>query len=244
VEAEEYARIHRHEADHFWYQGVHALFAGALRAEPRRARILDAGCGTGGLIRSLERSAPDARFVGFDLSPLALRFARERGHRDLARASIERVPFRDGSFDAVVSADVLYHAGVLDDAAALRELARVVRPGGAVLLNLPAHPGLRGAHDAQIHTARRYSRADVRRLAAAAGLEVEKLRWFNCALLPAALLVRVLSRGGPARSDVSLPAAPLNALLSAWLRMEAWWTLRLPLPIGLSLFAVLRRPSR
>jgi SAM-dependent methyltransferase len=257
VQPEEYARIRRHEERHFWFRGVHALLAGALSSELERRgaraastaggaapRVLDAGCGTGGLLRSLQRAAPRALLFGFDLSPLALSFSRERGLARLVRASIERVPFRSGEFDAVVSADVLYHRGVSDDAAALRDLARVVKPGGAVLLHLPAHPALRGAHDEAIHTARRYSRADVRRLAAAAGLEVERLRWFHCALLPVAFLVRRLTRGGPPRSDVALPPAPLNAIFSGWTRLEAWAAPRFPLPFGLSLFAHLRRAER
>jgi SAM-dependent methyltransferase len=252
VQAEEYARIHRHETTHFWYRGVHALFAGALARERARdgvrdaarrpVRVLDAGCGTGGLMRTLAAADRDVELVGFDLSPIALELSRGRGHRRLARASIERTPFRADAFDAVVSADVLYHRGVVDDSAALRELARVVRPGGLVLLNLPAHPKLRGAHDEVIHTARRYSRADVERIAAAAGLRIERLAWFNCALLPVAWLARVRSRGGPPRSDVAAPPAAVNALLAAWLRLEARLALRALLPFGLSLFAMLRKP--
>jgi len=245
VEPEEYDRIHAHERDHFWYRGLHALFAGALaRALPGGPRrLLDAGCGTGGLLAVLARRFPQAQRVGFDFAPAALRLAARRAGAPLVRASIERVPFRDGCFDAVVSADVLYHRAVSDDAAALRELARVTRPGGVVLLNLPAHPELRGAHDAVIHTARRYARADLVRMAAAAGLGVERLCWFNATLFPLARWRRRRSAGGPARSDVALPPAPINAILSAWLRAEAWWTLRLPLPVGLSLFAILRRPA-
>jgi SAM-dependent methyltransferase len=245
VEPEEYDRIHAHERVHFWYRGLHALFAGALARSlpggPRR--LLDAGCGTGGLLESLGRRFPDALRVGFDLAPAALRHAATRARVPLACASIERVPFRDGEFDAVVSADVLYHRAVVDDGAALRELARVTRPGGVVLLNLPAHPELRGAHDAIIHTVRRYSRVDVERLAARSGLAVERLCWFNSTFFPLARWRRRRSAGGAARSDVALPPGPVNAILSAWLRAEAWWTLRLPTPVGLSLFAILRRPA-
>lgn len=245
MEPEEYARIHAHERDHFWYRGLHALFAGALaRALPDGPRrLLDAGCGTGGLLATIGIRFPQARRFGFDHANEALRFAVGRAGAPLARASIERVPFHDASFDAVLSADVLYHRGVGDDAAALRELARVTRPGGVVLLNLPAHPDLRGAHDAVIHTGRRYARGDVLRIAAAAGLEVERLCWFNSTLFPFVRWRRNRSRQAPARSDVALPAAPLNALLSGWLRLEAWWTLRGPMPVGLSLFAILRRPA-
>jgi SAM-dependent methyltransferase len=245
VEPEEYARIHAHELDHFWYRGLHALFAGALRrALPGDGapRLLDAGCGTGGLLATLERRFPRARRFGFDLAPEALRLAPGRAAAPLARASVERAPFRDEVFDAVVSADVLYHRGVDSDVAALRELARVTRPGGALLLNLPAHPHLMGAHDAYVHTRRRYAREDVRQLAAAAGLAVERLCWFNSTLFPIARARRLRTRGAAAASDVAQPPAPLNALLSALLRAEAWWTLRLPLPTGLSLFAILRKP--
>jgi SAM-dependent methyltransferase len=246
VEPEEYVRIHEHELDHFWYRGLHSLFAGALRrALPDGApRLLDAGCGTGGLLATLARRFPRTHRFGFDLAPAALRLAPGRAAAPLARASIEGVPFRDGCFDAVVSADVLYHRGVADDAAALRELARVARPGGIVLLNLPAHPELQGAHDAFVHTRRRYTREDVRRLAASAGLAVERLCWFNSTLFPIARARRRRTRDAPAESDVARPPALLNALLSAWLRLEAWWTLRLPMPVGLSLFAILRKPAR
>jgi SAM-dependent methyltransferase len=236
MESAEYARLHELEGRHFWYAGLHALMAGALRRWGG-ARVLDAGCGTGGFLAS----QPGA--TGVDRSALALDFAARHGLRRLVQADVARLPFRDAAFDAAVSADVLYHRDVLDDGAALAELSRVVRPGGHVLLNLPAGRALRGAHDDFVHGARRYARADVAALAARAGLTVVRLTSWNCALLPAAFVVRRLSRGGPARSDVSLPPAPINAALSAWLRAEAACALRLGLPWGLSVFAVLRRPA-
>ncbi|HZM00875.1 MAG TPA: class I SAM-dependent methyltransferase, partial [Planctomycetota bacterium] len=145
---------------------------------------------------------------------------------------------------AVVCLDVLYHRGVPDDRAALAELAAACRPGGVLLLNLPAHAWLAGPHDVQVHTARRYDRGMVRALADAAGLELVRLSWFNCALLPAAVATRRLSgRRDRPHSDVAdLPAA-INAPLSAWMRLEAALALRGLLPWGLSLFAVLRRPA-
>jgi len=234
MEAAEYVRLFELEERHFWYVGLHALLAGALsRCGPR---VLDAGCGTGGLLLT-RRDA-----IGVDRSALALEFCARRGLQRLACADVARLPFAAGRFDAVVSADVLYHRAVADDGAALAELARVTRPGGAVILNLPAYRALRGAHDEFVHGARRYDRADVAALAARAGLRVERLTSWNAALLAPAFLVRRLSRGRPAQSDVSLPPAPLNAALAAWLRAEAWLALRTGLPFGLSVFAVLRRP--
>jgi SAM-dependent methyltransferase len=242
VEPGEYERIHRLETTHFWYRGLHALVLGALRRHPpetgrRPPRILDAGCGTGGLTRRLAACGP---VVGLDLSPVALELAATPRGLSLVRGDVASLPFRDAAFDAVVAADVLYHRAVTDDRAALAELARVCRPGGVVVLNLPAHDWLRGAHDAQVHTARRYGRRRVRGLAAAAGLAVERLAWFNCALFPLALARRVASPR-EARSDVwALPAA-LNAALAAWMRVEAAAAVAGVLPWGLSLLAVLRR---
>jgi SAM-dependent methyltransferase len=236
MESAEYARLFELEERHFWYVGLHVLLDGAL-TRWGGARVLDAGCGTGGFLRT----RPGA--TGVDRSALALGFCARRGLRRLAQADVARLPFLDGTFDTVVSADVLYHRAVVDDGAALAELARVVRPGGHVLLNLPAGRALRGAHDDFVHGARRYARKDVAALAGRAGLTVVRLTTWNAALLPAAFLVRRLSRGGPARSDVALPPAPLNAALAAWMRAEAALALRLGLPWGLSLFAVLRRPS-
>ena len=257
MEPSEYERIASLQSSHFWYRGLRALMRGALRDHARPAapgaalRLLDAGCGPGGLLAALQR---DGAATGLDLSPLALDLARRAGCRRLVRGSVGALPFAAGSFDAVVSADVLYHAAVADDAVALAELGRVLRPGGIVVLNLPAHRDLSGAHDRQVHTARRYEREDVRRIAAAAGLEVMRLAWWNALSYPAARILRrggrpapVAGAGAPApvpeaRSDVRALPGPLNAPLAAWLVLEARLARGGRLPFGLSLFAVLRRP--
>jgi SAM-dependent methyltransferase len=244
VEPSEYTRIHRLETSHFWYRGLHALVTATVTRylpRDRRARLLDAGCGTGGLTRALGACGD---VVGVDLSPLALGLARTRGHLALVRATVGALPFPAGTFDAVVAADVLYHRAVPDDAAALAELGRVCRPGGVVVLHLPAHPWLRGPHDAQVHTARRYSRPAVRALARAAGLDVVRLAWFHCALLPVAALRRGLARrGAVARSDLDALPAAVNGALGAWMRLEAAAARAGLLPWGLSLLAILRRPA-
>jgi SAM-dependent methyltransferase len=245
LEPSEYEQIRRLESRHFWYRGVHALVLAALaRHLPTRdagLRILDAGCGPGGLTRRL---AAHGRVVALDSSPLALDLAARDGQAALLQADVGALPLVDRSFDAVVSIDVLYHRAVRDDAAALLELARVCRPGGVVLLHLPAHDWLRGAHDAQVHTARRYTRRGVRRLAAQADLELLRVAWFHCALLPVAFCLRALRRRDEApRSDVGTLPPLINAPLCWWTRAEAALALRGLLPWGLSVFAVLRRPG-
>jgi len=248
VEPSEYERIHQLEGRHFWYRGLHALVLAALaRQLGRRADgasrplILDAGCGPGGLTARL---LGHGRVVGLDRSPLALQLAATHAGVPLVQASVSALPLAPSSVDAVVCLDVLYHRAVADDLAALAELAAACRPGGVLLVNLPAHEWLAGPHDAQVHTARRYGRARVRALARAAGLEVERLSWFNCALLPAAIATRRLSgRRDRPHSDVRALPALINAPLTAWMQVEAALSLRGLLPWGLSLFAVLRRPA-
>ena len=242
MEPDEYDRVFRLELRHFWYRGLHALLRRSLeRYTPPGVglRILDAGCGTGGLMRRLGRRGV---VTGIDLSPRALSYAAARGERRLVRGSIGRLPFREAAFDLVVSADVLYHRAVADDGGALAELRRVCRPGGLVLLNLPAHAWLAADHDRAIHTARRYARRDLRRLVTAAGLDVVRLSYFNCLLFPLAAAVRLATRRGRPRSDVRLLPWGIDALLARVLEAEGWLLLRMPLPWGLSLFAVLRRP--
>jgi len=244
VDPGEYDRVFRLESRHFWYRGLHALLLRSLeRYAPTGValRILDAGCGTGGL---MGRLGGRGAVTGLDLSPRALSYAAARGERQLVRGNVEQLPFREASFDLVVSADVLYHRAVVDDEAALAELRRVCRPGGFVFLNLPAHAWLAADHDRAIHTARRYARRDLRRLAARTGLDVVRLSYFNCLLFPLAAAVRLATRRGQPRSDLRPLPRPLDALLVRVLEAEGRLLLRVPLPWGLSLFAVLRRAPR
>lgn len=194
MEREQYAIMARREDRHWWYAGMRrsalALLAPAVqelrRQQPERPlRLLDAGCGTGGTTVCLARFGA---VVGVDVAWEALRPAAARGLAgQLARASVERLPFTDGAFDAATSFEVIYHLGVGDDRRALAELRRVLRPGGWLLLRLPAHDWLRGAHDRLVHTRHRYGRAEVRARLEAASFRVERLSWANSALfLPAA----------------------------------------------------------
>lgn len=249
VDPQEYERVHSAEERHFWYRGLHALALDQLnrslraenssREDPRsRPLVLDAGCGPGGFTAKV---ATFAQVIGIDFSELALRLAARRGVSALARGSVLALPLRDASVDAIVSLDVLYHAAVTDDLEALREMRRVVKPGGSILLNLPAHPWLTSSHDAMIHGARRYSKSRLREMAQEAGLQIVRLGYWNSTLFPALALFRLATRNRPPTSDVSLPPAPINALLTSLLRCEAWLFRWLPLPPGLSLFVVLRR---
>jgi SAM-dependent methyltransferase len=246
MEREQYAIMARREEHHWWYAGMRrvALAVMGQALDGRRGlRILDAGCGTGGTTIELRRFG---EVVGVDLAWEALEPARGRGLTGLARASIERLPFGDATFDAATSFEVVYHLGVANDAAALREIRRVLKPDGLFLLRVPAHDWLRGEHDRLVHTRHRYSRGEVTRKLADAGFRVDQLSWANSVLFLPAVAKRLLERtnghdSAAGEPDLWQPPAPLNALLETTVAVEALAIPRgLPLPFGLSLLAVAR----
>lgn len=225
-------------ASHWWLVETKRLAATALRRRLRDgAVVLDAGTGVGALVKMLQ---PRHRVVALDLSPMALRLAERTGVGCRVLASVEDLPFGAASFDGVASLDVLYHADVRDEGRALAEVARVLRPGGVVVLNLPAYRWMMSAHDEVARAARRYSRGELRKRLLTAGLVPERLSYWNCLLFPVAVFNRkVLGSSG---TDLS-PVPPLaNTLLAGILRLEAWWVGRWPLPFGLSVFAIARKP--
>jgi len=231
------------EGTQWWYAGQRAiataLLAPALPRGDGERRLLDAGCGTGFNLLELARLG---RATGVDLSRDAIAFCRERGVR-AARANVLALPFADATFDAVTSFDVIYHAWVTDDRAAARELARVLRPGGVLLVRVPALRALWGAHDTEVQSRHRYTREELAALLRAADLEVLRATYCNSLLFPVLLgrrtLDRVLSREG---SDVGFLPAPLEWAFGRALRAEAALVRAgLSFPVGASVVAVARK---
>lgn len=224
-----YRTLHRH----LWRELSRHLPAGP-------ARLLDAGCGTGGLIRRLAPRRPEWTWVGVDVEPLACDLARKRGAADVREASVTALPFAAGEFDAVVSADVLYH--LEDDEAALREMARVLRPGGVMVINVPAHRWLWSYHDVAVHGRRRYARSELAGKLSRAGLKPTRVTHWNTLLLPVIAARRKLLPAPAAGSDVKLAAPWVEDTLTAMLRAETAWVGALGnLPAGSSILAVAQR---
>jgi len=242
MQLDEYRKLAEVE-DRMWYFRAlnrRVIRALAGRVPPGPATVLDAGCGTGGLIRALQAARPEWSVTGLDFSPRACELARERTGVEIVEGSITALPFADASFAAVVSADVVCQ--VTDGAAALREFARVVRPGGVVAVNVPAYRWLWSYHDDTCETKHRYTRPELAALFAGAGLAVELATYAN--LLPLPLIAARRKLFPPARptSDVALYPAPIEAGFNGLASLEAAW-LRTggTLAAGSSVFVVGRR---
>jgi SAM-dependent methyltransferase len=238
---DEYQRIYDLEDTYWWYRNLHALAHSyvAQRGADQHLVLLDVGCGTGGFLHGL---GPNVRGCGIDMHPEALRLARLRDGMAVCRGSANDVPIASTSVDVVVSLDVICHTAVTDAGAAVAEMARVLKPGGVLVLNLPAYNWLRSGHDVAVHTIRRFTRSHVRRLITDAGLEPERITHWNTLLFPAAAAVRFLHRNRQ-DSDLNPPNPIMNRLLTQVLRVERAMVRRMPLPFGLSVFAVARKPS-
>jgi SAM-dependent methyltransferase len=243
----------RAEQEHFWFRGfrwfVRPVVARAVAHQPAsaRPRILDCGCGTGsnlGMLSSFGQA------YGFDLTWRGLQFAREHGKTAIARASIGAIPFGDRTFDLVTSFDVFQCLPDPVERDAIREMARVLKPGGRMVLNVAALEVLRGQHSVFAEEVRRYTPGGVRRLVASAGLDVERLSFVHASLFPIMLPVRVLQRwagqnGQPESGEweIQVPPAPVNAVLSAAVGLEAVMLRAVNMPFGSSLLCLARKPG-
>ncbi|MCC2668215.1 MAG: type 11 methyltransferase [Armatimonadetes bacterium] len=242
---EEYARMHALEDWYWWFVARRDAAARMLldHAPPERPlRILDAGCGTGGMM-DLYRTWPDPEVTGDDFSPDALRFSHGRGHHRLVGGDLTLLPFRTGSFDVVSALDVIEH--VEQDARAVSEIARVLRPGGILVATVPAYQFLWGPHDEALHHMRRYTAGQFNRVIHDSGLRVEKSTYLLTALFPLAAAARLLGRKRkPEDAAAALPKVPpaVNRALIGFQAAELQLARLAPLPFGLTVMAVARKP--
>lgn len=237
MEPAEYSLMDAAEDRMWWYRALHVRLCDALRGS--FGRILDAGCGTGGFLAALGRARPDLGRFGVEFDPGAAARAKAKSGAYVVRGSINALPFKSQSFDAVVSADVLCHAAVTP-MAALEQIRRVLRPGGRVILNLPAYQWMMSAHDRQVHNVRRYSAGTARDLLVGAGFVGVETRYWNGLLLPLMIVQRKILARGEASSDV----APFPPWLDATLHNVTEFERHLPLamPAGGSVLATAEKP--
>ncbi|WP_294171322.1 class I SAM-dependent methyltransferase [uncultured Sphingomonas sp.] len=233
-----YDRMAELDQRHWWYRARREVLAALIRRRalpPPGARMLEVGCGTG---HNLAMLAEFGTVEAIEVDPAARAVAEQRLGRAVGSAPL---PALDGvpshAFDLIGSFDVIEH--IQDDDAALVSVARCLKPGGRFIMTVPAHGWMWSAHDVVNHHKRRYSKAGLERLVDASPLKLEALGYFNSLLFPLAVGARVAGKlTGKQDSDDKLPPAPLNRALEIVFAHEARLIGRVPLPPGLSLFAV------
>jgi SAM-dependent methyltransferase len=245
MNVEEYQVMYQVEDSHWWYIGMEAITRRVLELRyPRGSKlhILDAGCGTGAVLGYL---ADYGTVTGFDYSAEALHFCQQRNRERLAQASVMALPYPAASFDLVASFDVVCVFGVPDDTLALHEFARVLVPGGRLILRLPGTPWLSGQHDVSVDIRERYTTHSIADKLRAAGLEPEQVTYANTFLFPLAVVKRFAERFFPpqAGSDLTIGLGPFNGLLRTILTAEAPLVARGGFPFGLTVVALARKPT-
>lgn len=248
MEQIEYQRMRDFESWYWWYQAQRDLLRGVLHrlGLPRAARVLDAGCGTGHALTDV--AAPmGLNGFGVDISADAARLWTDQRDVHRGRASINRLPFRDASFDAVFTLDVIGCQGVDTDEAVV-EMARTVRPGGYLIIFAPAYQWLRSRHDVAVHSVRRFTRAELSRMVRAAGLRVASASHRFALFFPLIAAWRLVTRRGASRtgtvqSDLRPLPQWLNRALLATANFEHRLLRDVRVPVGSTIELVARKPA-
>jgi SAM-dependent methyltransferase len=252
MKKEFYAEYFKIEDKHWWFVGRRNVFLHMLdkylppTSDGRERRILDLGCGTGTMLKYLSRYG---RAQGADADEGAVQFCHERGVHDvqqIAEMPDVPLPFEDNTFDLVTALDVVEH--IEDDRGALRELYRVIRPGGMLMISVPAYKFLWGAQDEISHHKRRYTTPEIRERMRDAGFKVRRLSYFNTFLFPAIAGVRVLRPYKPGSADLKsdftmTKPGPANTVLGKVFALEAPVVERTNLPFGVSILCLAYKPG-
>jgi SAM-dependent methyltransferase len=241
MQPEQIAEMYALESSHWWFWGKRLVMRRLLGERLHRPglRILDIGCGAGA--NAVELSEYGS-VVASDRSLDALAFVRSRGVGSVVAAEAPNLPFASGSFDIITAYDVIEH--VEDDRGFVAELARIVAPGGAIAIHVPAWPFLWSRHDEMLEHKRRYTRKSLEALLAMDGLHVEKLGWTNFTIFAPTAVVRMANRlrnkddGG---ADLGVVPPPVNRMLRAIGRAEAALASSVGLPFGVSLAAIVTK---
>lgn len=236
-----YERMSSSEQEHWWFVGRRKIITDLLRKLPLppEARILEAGCGTGGNLRMFSEFG---KVYAFEPEPSALTRAREKKIGEVTRGSLpDDIPYSAGEFDLVAALDVLEH--VEPDRESLESLARFIKPGGWLLITVPAFQGLWSVHDILHHHKRRYTKPLLRALFRNTALRIRLLSYFNTWLFPIALVFRYykkLLRKQDSRED-NIPPAAINRLFAGIFASERFLIGRISLPAGLSLILLAQK---
>ena len=243
MERKIYEQMAQLDSRHWWFTARRRILDGVIERivrPPDNARILELGAGTGHNLAMLSRFG---EVEASELDPVARDIASDRLGRPVVEAALPdlgMVPSE--AYDMVALLDVLEH--VPDDKGSLKAIYGLLKPGGALLLTVPINPWMWSAHDVAHHHHRRYRKQEIRKLAENAGYEIELLSPFNSLLFPPIAAVRLAGKvTGRDDSDDAMPSEPVNKILDTVFGFERSLIGRVPMPFGVSLVAVLRRPG-
>lgn len=241
MEAQVFERMAELDSTHWWFVARRNILRSVIQRivrPPANARILEIGCGTG---HNLAMLGEFGRVDASELDDTARRLSEKRLGRKIEAAALPDLSvFPEASYDLVALLDVLEH--VADDHAALAAIQTRLKPGGKLLITVPANPWMWTAHDAAHHHHRRYTKSQLEREARAAGFEIELLSPFNTILFPLIAAVRAAGKvTGRESADDAMPPGPLNRLFQGLFGLESGLIGRIPMPFGVSLVAVVRR---
>jgi SAM-dependent methyltransferase len=233
-----YDRMAAHDSTHWWYRARRDILADYLTREaklPANARILEIGCGTG---HNLPMLAHFGIVEAIEIDPAARMIAAQRIGRAVGEAPLPALPgVERASYDLIAVLDVVEH--IKDDVAALKAMAACLKPGGKILITVPAHQWMWSAHDVVNHHHRRYSKKTLRAAIRQAGLRERKLGYFNSLLFPLAATARMVGRmTGKDDSDDAPPPPLVNSLFEAIFRMERHMVGRVPMSPGVSIITL------
>ena len=243
MELKEYQRLYELEQTHGWYVGTRQIILSLLNRYAKNltghVKILDAGCGTGGMLKSIEKYGSA---IGIDVSNAALAFCKKRAQNKIIQASICHLPFKNETFDIILSLGVVYHKLVKDDYQAIRELFRISKKEGIVIITNPAYNFLWSAHDVVTHTKKRYILKEVEKLIKDSGFTILKSTYFSMFPFPYLFFQRILKnliRGKNKAASETIAITPfMNALLIYMFKIESYMLAKFKLPLGSSVLCI------
>lgn len=247
MEHEEYSKMYEFEDSYWWFQGRKYMMGQIVSSLPNYAtedaRILDLGCGTGLMLEHFSKTHWSA---GLDFSNLALQFSQKKGANKLLQANVEDIPIADNSLDIITALDLAEH--VANDDQMFAETYRTLKPGGRMVLTVPAHPFLWSDHDDALHHHRRYTRKELKKRLTEAGFEIERLSWSITFTFPIIVAFRLFQRcfqhsSRPKTHLILLPRWA-NSLLTMSVRLEALLLKYINLPFGVTLMAVAHKEAK
>ena len=245
MEAKEYQKMYLLEDSHWWFVGKRLMVDRVIRKfiNGKEMEILDVGCGTGGMLKSLQKYGNAA---GLDSSEKALEFCKKRKVRNLFRGSASELPFKNNIFDLVTAFDLLYHKNIKDDVQVLKELNRVLKPHGYIVITECAFDFLKSEHDLAVQARERYTVSELSQRLRKSGLTAVKISYTYFFFFPMVLMVKMFkkikinTRGEPV-SDLRPTSTLINEILIAMLRMESVLLSKINFPYGSSIVCVARK---